>query len=134
VPVTGGTPSWALPAGSLMPAQSPTADVLAYLADAKGKHLERHVMLLDQKTGKSRKVSPDLAPYPYRDLSFSPDGTKLLAGRRDGKLVELELATGKVLRTFDVGSDTLMGQTYAGDEILVGRATSAGDIWQAELK
>jgi hypothetical protein len=39
-----------------------------------------------------------------------------------------------VLRTFDVGSDQLNGATYAGDEILVGRATSAGDIWNAELR
>jgi len=135
VRVTGGAPAWVLPAGSLMPAQSPTADVLAYLTDAKnGNHLERFVMLLDQKTGKTRKASPDLAAYPYRDLRWSPDGAKLLAVRRDGKLTELDVATGKVLRTFDVGSDTLTGATYAGDEILVGRATSAGDLWQADLK
>jgi Tol biopolymer transport system component len=134
IPVTGGAPRWVLPAGSLTPAQSPVADVLAYLADAKTKQLERFVMVLDQKTGKTRKLNPDLAPYPYRDLRWSPDGTKLLAARRDGQIIELDAATGKVLRTFDVGSDQLFGETYAGDEILVGRSTSAGDIWQADLR
>ena len=38
------------------------------------------------------------------------------------------------LRTFDVGSDQVFGVTYAGNEILVGRSTSAGDIWEASLR
>ena len=136
IPVAGGAPAWVLPAPSTAPAQSPVSDHLAYLMEAPdGKALERIVMVLDQKTGTSRRVSAALPAYPYRDLRWSPDGKRLLAARRDGQLVELEVATGKVLRTFDVGSDQLFGETYAGDdEILVGRSTSAGDIWEAELK
>ena len=135
VGVSGGAPSWALPAPSLAPAQSPVEDLLAYLADVPGgKALERHVMVLDQKTGKSRRLAPELAAYPYRDLRWSPDGKRLLAVRRDGKCTELDAATGKVLRTFDVGSDQLYGVTYAGDDILVGRWTTAGDIWEAVLR
>jgi Tol biopolymer transport system component len=135
VPITGGTPTWALPAPSTAPAQSPTEDLLAYLADVPGgKALERHVMVLDLNTGKTRRVAPDLAPYPHRDLRWSPDGKRLLALRRDGSSSEIELATGKVLRTFDIGSDTLLGATYAGDDILVGRWAAAGDIWEAALK
>ncbi|MBA3463577.1 MAG: protein kinase [Deltaproteobacteria bacterium] len=135
VAVGGGAATWALPAPSLAPAQSPVEDLLAYLAEAPGgKALERHVMVLDQKTGKSRRLAPELAAYPYRDLRWSPDGKRLLALRRDGMGSELDVATGKVLRTFDVGSDTLLGATYAGDDILVGRWTTAGDIWEAELR
>jgi len=131
IPVTGGEPVWIVPAPSLAPAQSPTADVLAYLAGEPAKG--RVVMLLDRRTGKTRQVAPALPPYPYRDLRFSPDGKKLLAARRDGQIIELDATTGATLRTFDVGSDQLLGMTYAGEDILVGRATSAGDIWEAVL-
>ena len=55
------------------------------------------------------------------------------AARRDGQIIELDATTGATLRTFDVGSDQLLGMTYAGEDILVGRATSAGDIWEAVL-
>ena len=58
----------------------------------------------------------------------------IASARRDGQVVELELATGTVLRTSDVGADQLLGLTCIGDEILVGRSTSAGDIWEAELR
>jgi hypothetical protein len=136
IPVGGGERTWLLPAGSLAPAQSPTAELLAYLADdtaAKGP-AQRVIMVLDQTTGATRRVAPALPPYPYRDLRWSPDGARLLAARRDGQLVELELATGKVLRTFDVGADQIYGLTYVGDDIFVGRATSAGDIWEADLR
>ena len=136
VPVGGGERTWLLPAPSLAPAQSPTADVLAYLAEdptAKGP-AQRIVLLFDPKTGASRRVAPALPPYPYRDLRWSPDGARLLAARRDGQVIELEVATGKVLRTFDVGADQLFGLTYAGDDIFVGRSTSAGDIWEADLR
>jgi hypothetical protein len=81
-----------------------------------------------------QNLAPGLPAYPYRDLRWSADGTRLLAARRDGNIVELDVATGKTLRTFDVGSANRNGLTYAGDEILVGRATSAGDIWQADLR
>jgi Tol biopolymer transport system component len=136
IPVGGGEPAWLLPAPSLAPAQSPTADLLAYLTEdpAATQPAQRLVMVLDQRTGKARRVSPSLPAYPYRDLRWSPDGKRLLAARRDGQLVELELATGKVLRRFETGADQLFGITYLGDEILVGRSTSAGDIWEATLR
>jgi len=136
IPVRGGTPRWVLPAPSVAPAQSPTADLLAYLKLAGGEDpLARVVMLLDQKTGKTRPLSASLAPYPYRDLHFSQDGTKLLAARRDGAITELDVATGNVLRTFDVGADQLFGETYSDDgTVLVGRSTSAGDLWEADLE
>ncbi len=136
ISVGGGTQSWVVPGPSVAPVQSPTQDLLAYLAlDPQAKSaLPRIIMLLDQKTGKTRRFAPELAPYPFRYLAWSPDGTKLLASRRDGDLVELELATGKVLQRFTVGSDQIFGLTYSGTEILVGRATQAGDIWEAELQ
>ncbi len=136
IPVGGGERTWLLPAPSLAPAQSPTADLLAYLtedATAKGP-AQRVIMVLDQKTGATRRVSPTLTPYPYRDLRWSPDGLRLLAARRDGQVIELELATSRVLRTFDVGADQLYGLTYSGDDIFVGRSTSAGDLWEADLR
>jgi hypothetical protein len=136
VPVAGGKASWLLPAGSLGPAQSPTQDVVAYLQPAgAGDPLARIVMVFDRKTRKSRVLSTALAPYPYRDLQFSQDGTRLLAARRDGAITELDAATGSVVRTFDVGSDQLFGETYTADgTILVGRSTSAGDLWEATLE
>lgn len=135
IPVGGGDPTWLLPAPSLAPAQSPAADLLAYLTEdpAATGPAQRIIMVLDQRTGATRKAASALAPYPYRDLRWSPDGTRLLAARRDGQVIELELATGKVLRTFEVGADLLWGLTYSGDEIFVGRSTSAGDIWEATL-
>ncbi len=134
-PVAGGKPTWLLPAGSLAPTQSPTADVLAYLVDepATGP-LQRTIMVLDQKTGATRKLAPAYPAYPFRELRFSPDGSRLLAIRRDGVSVEFEFATAKVLRSFDIGADQVLGATYLGHEIFVGRATSAGDIWEAELR
>ncbi|MBL0219896.1 MAG: hypothetical protein IPQ07_39275 [Myxococcales bacterium] len=135
VTLAGGDPAWLLPAPSLAPAQSPTDDVLAYLIDDPAKAPpSRVVMLLDQRTGKTRPLAPTYPSYPFRDLRWAPDGKRLLAIRRDGALVEFEAATGAVLRTLDVGAEQLFGATYVGDEIFVGHAASAGDIWEAELR
>ncbi len=131
-PRTGGKPTWVLPAPSLAPATSPTEDILAYLAEVPGKALQRAIMLHDLGTKKTRRLA--VPPYPYRDLRWSPDGKRLLAIRRDGQLSEVEVATSKILRTFDTGADQLYGATYSGDDIFVGHSTSAGDIWSAELR
>ena len=131
---TGGTTTWVAPAPSMAPAVSPTADILAYLTEVSvpGKHTQRVIALLDLKTRTSRKLA--VAAYPYRDLRWSPDGKRLLAIRRDGQLAEIEVATSKVLRTFDTGTDQIFGTAYVGDEILVGHSASAGDIWEAYLR
>ena len=130
---TGGTTTWVAPPGSVAPAVSPTADVLAYLAEVPStKFAERAIVLLDLATNTTRKLA--VRPYPYRDLRWSPDGTKLLAVRRDGEIAEIEVATSKVLRTFDVGAHQIYGVTYTGDEILVGHSASAGDIWEGTLR
>jgi hypothetical protein len=130
---TGGATTWVVPAPSMAPATSPTANVLAYLTEVPGdKVAQRVIVLLDLATKKSRTLS--VPSYPYRDLRWSPDGKRLLAIRRDGQIAEIDVATSKVLRTFDVGASQIFGSTYIGDDIMVGHATSAGDIWEAELR
>jgi WD40 repeat protein len=131
---TGGPTTWVVPAPSMAPAVSPTEDVLAYLAELTipGKTWPRVITLFDLKTKKSRTL--DVPPYPYRDLRWSPDGKRLLAIRRDGQVAEIDVATSKVLRTFETGADQIYGATYLGDEIMVGHSASAGDIWEADLR
>ncbi len=130
---TGGPTTWVAPAPSMAPATSPTADVLAYLTDVpSAKFAQREIVLLDLVTKKSRKLA--VPPYPYRDLRWHSSGKRLLAIRRDGQIAEIDVATSKILRTFDVGAAQIFGATYVGDEIMVGHAAAAGDIWEGTLR
>ncbi len=131
---TGGATTWVAGAPSMAPATSPSDDVLAYLTEVPtpGKVSQRVIVLLDLRTQKSRKLA--VPPYPYRDLRWSPDGKRLLAIRRDGQIAEIDVATSKILRTFETGADQIFGATYIGDEIMVGHSASAGDIWEADLR
>lgn len=128
VPITGGAPTWILPPGTLGPAASPTADLLAYLAGTPGQN---RPMLLDLKTGRSRPLLPDELPLAWRHLRFSSDGRRLLLIWPNGRLVELDLPTGRTLRQLDPGSDGFLGATFLGDDIIVGRTGWTGDLWLA---
>ena len=111
-------------------AASPTADVLAYLLPS-GTNLVP--TLFDLRTKTSRPLQPGAALTTWTGLRWSPDGTRLLLVGKDHDLQEVEVATGRVVRTLPlVGSQTL-GATYAGDEVVIGRISWRGDVWTAEL-
>jgi serine/threonine protein kinase/WD40 repeat protein len=133
MPRAGGATTWVVPAPSMAPATSPTADVLAYLTEVPGEKVaQRVIVLLDLATNKSRTLA--VPPYPYRDLRWHSSGKRLLAIRRDGQIAEIDVATSKILRTFDVGASQIVGSTYVGDDIMVGHAGAAGDIWEGTLR
>lgn len=65
-------------------------------------------------------------------LEWSPDGEKLLVVRSDSHFVELEVATGKTLRTIESGAAMIAGVTYVGEEVIVGRPLS-GQLGRHEM-
>jgi len=133
IPTAGGEPRWVAPEGSVAPAASPTADVLAYLAPT-GKGTAK-VMLLDVVTGKTRALSPDAPPVTASALRWSPDGKRLLLVDRNTGLRELDATTGAVLRELPSGAAQIAGAAYVGAaDLVVGHQTVSGDVWTAQLE
>ena len=124
-------PRWVAPIGSHAPAASPTADVVAYVDSRPPR---TRAMLLDLATGKSRVLFPEEPAHPMSALRWSADGKRILMVEDNVGVKELDVATGKVLRSAPIGANQLAGATYVGDDIIVGHQMSAGDIWTGELE
>ncbi|HUQ05179.1 MAG TPA: protein kinase [Kofleriaceae bacterium] len=130
VSVAGGEVAWLVPEPGRAPASSPVDDRLAYLVQTGDGF---SVRIVDVKTHRSRDVSLPGGPVPWNFVEWSPDGTRLLVVRSNARLVELEIATGKTLRTLAAGSEVIMGATYVTDEIIVARSRWLGDLWTTDL-
>jgi Tol biopolymer transport system component len=130
VPVAGGEAEIVLGDDATAPSASPTADLLAYLQVSGEQSVP---MILDLATGKRRPLQRGGAAGFWHAIRWSPDGTRVLLVSPARGLVEVEVATGKELRTLAIGTDVVNGATYVGDEILVGRTAWSGDVWTAKL-
>jgi hypothetical protein len=88
-------------------------------------------MVLDLATKKSRRVSKALGKGSYGALRFSPDGKKIALAVGLNDVVEVDAATGDVMRRFSSG-DEVTALTYAGADLVVAKEAWRGDVWMAK--
>jgi serine/threonine-protein kinase len=111
-------------------APSPVDTRVAYLS---GSDFARRLpKMVDTATGRSRRISPSLPEGRYMSLAFSPDGRRIGAIAGEGRIIEVDASTGKLLRSFDTG-DVLQNLHYVEGDPWVGRAVTRGNVWMADL-
>jgi len=108
---------------------SPVDARLVFLAGADGDQLTPTVLEAD---GKRRVLSAHLPPARYGNLAFSPDGQKVAVTDRM-EIVEVEVATGKILRRHSAGADVLESACYSKDALWLTHGGWAGDLWLASF-
>jgi serine/threonine-protein kinase len=131
VPEGGGTPRRFVDEQMNMIAFSPKGDVA--IVELRDKaHKDRSIpAVLDLATRRHRPLSPELGAGHYERASFDARGERAALVQGDNVLVEVDVASGKVLRRLDAGNDLVSNPTYVDGELIVSRATWAGDLWVA---
>jgi hypothetical protein len=87
----------------------------------------------DAKTQSSRPLSSQLVSGRYWGLHFSLDGKRVAVVRGDTDLLEIDVATGAILRTMATpGADALFSPTYTQLGLLVVRVRWEGNVWIAD--
>jgi serine/threonine-protein kinase len=131
VPFGGGEPQPFLGRGSRQ-AHAIAGDRIVYLRGTGDK--DTSVVVFDPKSGVTRPLSRALAPGGYANPQPSPDGRRVAVVRSDLEVVEVDVATGSVLRTFAHAGDQFSRVAYSGSDLLIVRALWAGDLWLADLR
>jgi Tol biopolymer transport system component len=130
IPVAGGDAKPLLDVGTDDAAASPVEDVVAYLLGPSSQSVP---MVWDARTGRSRPLSAKLVNGRYWGLHFSLDGKRVAFVRGDTDLLEVDLATGEVLRTVSTPTaDALYTPTYTSVGLLVVRVGWQGNLWVAD--
>jgi Tol biopolymer transport system component/tRNA A-37 threonylcarbamoyl transferase component Bud32 len=131
VPVGGGDSASLLDAGSDAASSSPNEDRVVYLAGSGGTLVP---MIWDARSGASRALSSALATGTYSSPRFSPDGRRVALVRSSGELVEVDVATGSVVRAIDASkAQELYDPTYSRAGLLILRLSWSGNLWMADL-
>ncbi len=117
VVIEGGERPWA----------SPVDERLAYIA-ADGEQGIPTVMNLT--TRQTRALSPALGQGVYGRMRFSPDGKRVAITVGLTELVEVDAATGAIVRRF-TSADQLTSLSYLGRDIVASRQGWRGDLWMA---
>ncbi len=129
-PVDGGEATPLLEPGTDDPATSPVDDRLAFLAGSDAGVLP---MIWDGRTGMRRPLSPKLAAGRYASLRFSLDGKRVSVVRGDTDVLEVDAATGSIVRTWTAPSaEAAYNPTYTPAGLLVQRESWQGNIWVAD--
>ena len=132
VSTEGGEPAPLLDPGSSAPSASPVDDRVIYLqAD---EHQARSLELWDGRTGKRRALAPGFTARHFRAPRFSPDGRRVMAIVANHEIVEIEVASGRVLRDTTTGGDTVYSPAYTSAGIFAIRVSWAGNIWLADAE
>ncbi len=131
VPFEGGTPRRFLVDGARKLTFSPRGDVGAFvLGTQTGKGT---VQLYDVATGKHRPLAPEVGESGFSRVTFSASGARAAFARGANGILEVDVASGKVIGTFDGGNEQVSGSTYQGEELIVGRLLWNGNIWVADV-
>jgi hypothetical protein len=113
VPIDGGEATPLLPEGSDLAAPSPIDDRIVYVS---GNSLaEALPQLWDGRH--SRPLSAQLQTGRYGRPRFSPDGRRVAIPRGDAEILEVDVATGSILRSLS---------TPTGDQLVFPTYTPAG--------
>jgi serine/threonine protein kinase len=133
VPADGSGPAEALlDAGSDSPATSHARDAVVYLTGSDRYHLVP--MVWEPASRTSRPLSSALTVGRYWDPTLSPDGQRVALIRREGELVEVDVATGSVRRTLTTRTnDELQAPAYTAAGLVVIRFPFQGNVWVADL-
>jgi serine/threonine protein kinase len=132
VPVAGGDPKPLLERGSRSASVGPDGRVV--YVRAPGDRGDQTVMLFDPKRGQSRPLSRALVPGGYGRPQVSPDGKRVAVLRSEAEVLEIDAATGAIVRTFKHDADLFSRVAYSGDDLVVARALWAGDLWLADVR
>jgi len=90
-------------------------------------------MIADLATGRKRPLSPKLGPGRYMSTAFSRDGKRVAVVAGESRLVEVDAATGAVLRQGEA-DNMLQAPRYVGDELWAARTSYRGNVWMADVK
>jgi Tol biopolymer transport system component len=132
VPVEGGEPRPLLAAGSDNAAPSPVADRIAYVAGNSSAEVVPTVW--DGATGTTRPLSSSMPIGRYGYLRFSPDGRHVALVRGDTDVVEVDVATGIIVRRLTTPTgDQLAHPTYGPSGLVIVRVHWQGNIWLADV-
>ena len=135
VPVEGGEPTQLVGTGSDGAAPSPVDDRIAYLA---GTTMNEVIPTLwDGRAGSLRPLSPKLPAGRYGYLRFSPDGRRVALIRGQTELLEIDVASGTVVRKLSTPSDDQIAvPTYvagARGTLVMVRIRWQGNLWMADV-
>jgi serine/threonine-protein kinase len=112
-------------------APSPVDDRIAYISgDTPSTFVP---MIADLATGRKRPLSPKLGPGRYMSTAFSRDGKRVAVVAGESRLVEVDAATGAVLRQGEA-DNMLQAPRYVGDELWAARTSYRGNVWMADVK
>jgi dipeptidyl aminopeptidase/acylaminoacyl peptidase len=128
VPAAGGSPVALLEPGSHDAQVSPLDDTIVYLAGERGVP-----MRADARGRGARPLSPALTAAGYRDVRLSPDGARVLLVRGRREVVEVEVATGAILRSVTAPArEALYGAIFGDAGPLVIRVRWQGNIFAGD--
>lgn len=125
IAATGGAVREEIAAEARAPAVSPRDGALAFLA---GKDADALVPTLVDPKGARRPLGVEAGHYA--SLAFSGDGTRLALTARM-EVIELDVATGKVVARHAAGSDLVESACYTTDSLVLTHAGWTGDLWLA---
>ncbi|MGD0523556.1 MAG: protein kinase [Polyangiaceae bacterium] len=133
VPASGGDVTPRLGSGSGSPAPSPADDHVVYFEASRSSGVVP--MVWDGRTGARRQLSPELPAGPYMTPRVSPDGKRVVILRAAKEMFEVDVATGKVLRTIrdaDPGA-MIASPAYASWGLFVLSIRWRGNLWLADV-
>jgi Tol biopolymer transport system component len=131
VPVEGGQVTPLLEPGSDCAVASPRDGRIVYLA---GRSTTAAVpTILDPRAGTRRPLSHEIGPGKYRSLAFSLDGRRVAMVTGPEDAVEVDVATGAILRRLSTGGPALHRVAYATGGMVVETSTWQGGLWVADV-
>jgi Tol biopolymer transport system component len=131
VSVQGGESRPFLEPGSVAPEASPADDRVVFLMSQGGP--ETLPMVIDKPGRRPRPLSAALKVGRYQSPSFSPAGDRVALLVGPNTIVEVDVTTGKTLRTVDAGGSMLESCVYGSSSLLVARSQFTGNLWLADL-
>jgi serine/threonine protein kinase len=130
VPMAGGEVRPFLEEETRLAVQSPSDDRIVFMAGTMAHALTP--MLLDPRTGQSGVLSSELMPATYGPAHFSVDGRRVAIVSGSQEIVEVDLATRRVVRSS--GLDGVAVAEYAGSEMLLVAMQWTGHLWLADIE
>jgi hypothetical protein len=131
IPTGGGEPRVILEPGARAPDVAGDGRIV-YLRGAGEGHVS--IVVAPPGGGAARPLSASLPAGAYARPQFSPDGKRVAVVRAGSELIEVDVATGRIVRSFTHGGDGFEHAVYSGDEMVIARRLWAGDLWLADVR
>jgi Tol biopolymer transport system component len=130
VPIGGGDATAVLGDDSDSAEPSPVDDQLVYLQGASAAEVMPEVW----DGHRSRLLSKQLQPGRYGRPHLSPDGRRAALVRGDTEILEVNVATGAIVRTLATPTgDQLADPTYTPSGLVAIRVRFQGNLWMADV-